>query len=102
MISFKNITAINNNLVSIEISTSDETRDNGARIIDSRIVGYHEDIYETIQERGEGHEHHVGIVTSRSEGMHIENVHFYNFNHGNEKYYAFETCSKCTKCKPGG
>ena len=45
---------------------------------------------------------HIGIVTSREEGMLISGVHFYNYNHGNEKYYCIQTCSKCSSCKPGG
>lgn len=58
-----------------------------ARIIDSRIVGHAEEIHEKTWRP------HHGIVTSRSEGMAIENVHFYNFVNGNEKYYCIFTCS---------
>jgi hypothetical protein len=98
----KNITAISNNLVGLEISTSDEARDNNARMIDSRVVGYNEILYEDTRDHEHNEGKHFGIVTSRSEGMHIENVHFYNFNHGNEKYYCIQTCSKCASCKRGG
>jgi hypothetical protein len=72
-VSLRNITAIDNNMVGIEISTSDRSRDMYARIIDSRVVGYTKELFEKTWTA------HHGIVTSRDEGMGIVNVHFYNF-----------------------
>ena len=34
--------------------------------------------------------------------MAVDNVHFYHFNNGNEKYFCIYTCSQCDDCKPGG
>ena len=95
-VTYYNMTAIDNNLVSMEISSGDESPFGTARILDCKIVGYVEELYEYTGDI------HVGIVTERGEGMMIDGVHFYNFNHDNEKYYAIKTCSKCDNCKRGG
>ena len=63
-VSLRNIIAIENK-VGLEISTSDLARDNNARIIDSKVVGYVEELFEPTWEK------HIGIVTSGEEGMSI-------------------------------
>lgn len=63
-VSIRNVTLIDNE-VGAEISTSDLARDNNARIIDSKIVGYVEELFEPTWHK------HIGIVTSREEGMAI-------------------------------
>ena len=45
-ITFKNMTSISNNKINGEISSSDESPDMTARIIDSKIVGHVEEIFE--------------------------------------------------------
>ncbi|MDP6584461.1 MAG: hypothetical protein QF535_07375, partial [Anaerolineales bacterium] len=60
------------------MATTNEARDNMARVINCKVVGYVEELHEP----GYGRKH-IGVVASRKEGMHIENTHFYNFNHGN-------------------
>ena len=86
----------------MEISSGDESPFGTARILDCKIVGKADEIWEDTEGVDSHFGKHMGIVTERGEGMMIDGVHFYNFKREWGKYYSIKTCSKCDNCKPGG